>query len=307
MRSVHEQRIAQRVNAAARARLIHDGYLQEDDKMSDVTTYERAAEPMTANEIIGQVQRIQQVVKAVMKEGVHFGKIPGTPKPTLFKPGAEVLAVTFRISPSYQTDDLSTSDEIRYRVTCTGTHQLTGVMLGQGLGEASSNEEKYKWRRAVSKDEFDNTTQDRKRVKYGKDYKAQQVRTEPADIANTVLKMAAKRAQVAMTLNVLAASDMFSQDLEDMSEELREHVSREDGEVTRTVRQPQAKQEKAGPATEGSLTEGQVKILRAKMEQFKVDDAQIIKELGVPLEKLPFGMFGEAQKFITGGESKPAA
>lgn len=307
MRSVHEQRIAQRVNAAARARLIHDGYLQEDDKMSDVTTYERAAEPMTANEIIGQVQRIQQVVKAVMKEGVHFGKIPGTPKPTLFKPGAEVLAVTFRISPSYQTDDLSTSDEIRYRVTCTGTHQLTGVMLGQGLGEASSNEEKYKWRRAVSKDEFDNTTQDRKRVKYGKDYKAQQVRTEPADIANTVLKMAAKRAQVAMTLNVLAASDMFSQDLEDMSEELREHVSREDGEVTRTVRQPQAKQEKAGPATEGSLTEGQVKILRAKMEQFKVDDAEIVKELGVPLEKLPFGMFGEAQKFITGGESKPAA
>ena len=48
-----------------------------------------------------------------------------------------------------------------------------------------------------------------------------QIRTEPADLANTILKMACKRAMIAMTLNVTAASDIFTQDIEDIPEELR--------------------------------------------------------------------------------------
>ena len=67
------------------------------------------------------------------------------------------------------------------------------------------------------------TPEDRKRIKYGK-YTAKQVRTEPADLANTVLKMACKRAQLAMTLNVTAASDIFSQDLDDLPPELLPEV-----------------------------------------------------------------------------------
>jgi hypothetical protein len=153
-------------------------------------------------------------------EGVHYGKIPGTPKPTLYKAGAEVLCATFRIAPSYRIEDLSTDDYIRYRVACVGTHQTSGAVLGEGMGECSSNEEKYKWRKAGKK-EFDATPENRRRIKYGKDYETFQVRTEPADIANTVLKMACKRAQVAMSLNTTAASDIFSQDIEDLPEELR--------------------------------------------------------------------------------------
>ena len=34
---------------------------------------------------------IQEVMKGVMKEGTHFGTIPGTPEPSLWKVGAEVL------------------------------------------------------------------------------------------------------------------------------------------------------------------------------------------------------------------------
>lgn len=185
---------------------------------------------LTAVDLRAHVNLVQEVMKAVMKDGTHYGVIPGTPKPSLWKPGAEVLAATFRIAVSYRTEDLSTPDAVRYRVTAIGTHQSTGIVMGEGMGECSSGEEKYKWRKAYD-DEFNATPEDRKRIKYGK-YTAKQVRTEPADLANTVLKMACKRAQVAMILNVTAASDCFTQDIEDLPEELRQNINTETGEVT---------------------------------------------------------------------------
>lgn len=180
----------------------------------------------TASDMREHVNRIQQVMEAVMKDGTHFGKIPGTDKPTLLKPGAEVLCATFHIAPSFRVDDLSTEDAIRYRVVCVGVHQGSGVVLGEGLGECSSNEEKYKWRKASDK-EWAAAPDNRRRIKYGfnraerREYEIKQVRAEVADVANTILKMAAKRAQVAMTLNVTAASDIFAQDIEDLPEHLR--------------------------------------------------------------------------------------
>src|SRR6185437_15867643 len=122
---------------------------------------------LTAQEVKAHIQRIQQVMKAVMKDGVHYGKIPGAgDKRSLFKPGAETLCTTFRIAPSYRVEDLSDHDHVRYRITCTGTHQSTGVVLGEGMGEASSNEEKYRWRNAVCDEEFEEAAEDRKRVKW---------------------------------------------------------------------------------------------------------------------------------------------
>lgn len=187
---------------------------------------------MAVAEIISHVATVQEVMRAVMKPDVHYGKIPGAgDKPTLFKAGAEVLCMVFRIADSYQVEDLSTPDCIRYRVTCIGTHQTTGIVMGAGLGEASSNEEKYKWRKAVSDEEWDETPANLRRTKHARGrnnttYKQKQVRTEPADLANTILKMANKRAKMAMVLNVTAASDCFSQDLEDMDEALRDHLAR---------------------------------------------------------------------------------
>ena len=180
---------------------------------------------MTAMDMRAHVNLVQEVMQAVMQKDTHYGIIPGTKKPSLYKPGAEVLAATFRIAVSYRVDDLSTADDVRYRVVAIGTHQTSGIVLGEGMGECSSGEEKYKWRRAVCDKEFDMTPENRRRIKFGK-YQGKveetnQVRTEPADQANTILKMACKRAQVAMTLNVTAASDIFTQDIEDLPEELR--------------------------------------------------------------------------------------
>lgn len=183
--------------------------------------------PLTANAVVARVRLIQEVMQKVMKKDTHYGVIPGCGKPSLWKPGAEQLLVTFRIAPSEpKVEDLSTGDSIRYRVTRTGI--ANGTPVAAGVGEASSDEEKYKWRSPVCDAEFDATAEDRKRLKFkrdGSNYK--QVRTNPADVANTILKMADKRAFIAMTLLATAASDIFTQDLEDLPPEVAESIEGE--------------------------------------------------------------------------------
>jgi hypothetical protein len=191
----------------------------------------QGASRMAVADIISHVTMVQEVMRTVMKPEVHYGIIPGTDKPTLYKQGAEVLCMAFRVADSYQVEDLSTAEVVRYRVTCTGVHQMNGIVLGTGMGEASSGEEKYKWRKAY-KEEFEATPANLRREKKGfnkttrESYSTFQVRTEPADLANTILKMANKRAKIAMTINVTACGDMFGQDLEDMEETLRDHLTK---------------------------------------------------------------------------------
>jgi hypothetical protein len=166
---------------------------------NEVITVQQEQRALTAGQMRDHVNRVQEVMKAVMIRETHYGVVPGSKKPSLYKPGAEVLCVSFRVAPSYKIEDLSNADCVRYRITCVGTHQTSLTVLGEGVGECSSNEEKYKWRRAVCAEEFEATPIERRRVKFsqyqGKVQKTDQIRTEPADIANTVLKMAVKPAR----------------------------------------------------------------------------------------------------------------
>lgn len=195
--------------------------------------------PQTGRSSVADVTRhtiaVQEVMRAVMKPNVHYGIIPGAgDKPTLLKAGAEVLCLTFKIDDDYEVEDISQPGSIRYRVKSIGRHQVTGIRLGSGMGECSSDEEKYRWRKAVCRPEFDATPPDMRRVKFARKqqsfYTVDQVRTEPADLANTVLKMACKRAKIAMVLNVTGASDMFSQDLDDLDATLVMHLAESDRE-----------------------------------------------------------------------------
>lgn len=188
------------------------------------TALEVYQRPQTAVEIRAHVNLIQEVMKAVMKEDTHYGIIPGCKKPSLWKPGAEVLFTTFRIAVDPKVEDLSTRDEARFRVTATAMNS-SGIQLGSAVGEASSDEEKYRWREVVCQQEWDATAEDQRRLKWkrGREsaYSVQQIRASIADCRNTVLKMAAKRASVALALQVIAASDIFTQDIEDLPEEMR--------------------------------------------------------------------------------------
>lgn len=184
---------------------------------------------LSSKHIQARINMIQDAVRSVFKKDVHYGTIPGTKKPTLYQPGADQILVMFKIAAAEpKVEDLSTPDSIRYRITRSGVNQLNGVVLGVGVGECSSDEEKYKWRKPVCEQEFQETPEDRRREVWKtyqqKTYKVKQVRMNPADVANTILKMADKRAKIAMTLVVTGAADAFNQDLEELPPEVREQL-----------------------------------------------------------------------------------
>lgn len=174
---------------------------------------------LTAADIRAQVNLIQDVMKEVMQEGVHYGKVPGTNGKSLWKPGAEKLMATFRLAGDPEVESLGEDGEFHYRVKLKLT-TASGQFVGAGIGECSSLEEKYAWRKAVSKKEFDATPENRRRVKYKSDGELQQVRTNPWDVSNTILKMAKKRAQVDAVITATGASDIFTQDIEDLPDEI---------------------------------------------------------------------------------------
>jgi hypothetical protein len=172
-----------------------------------------------------RVNLMQKVMKQVMKKDVHYGIVPGCGKPSLLKAGAEILALTFQISPELSIEDLSTKDANRYRITCNGySRGQEKVFLGAGIGECSSDEEKYQWRASICDEEWESFPISQRREKFkkekftGKVLKIKQVKINPPDIANTVLKMAKKRAFVDMTLTVTGASDIFTQEIEEIEE-----------------------------------------------------------------------------------------
>lgn len=200
-----------------------------------ITIEQRDTSPVSVQETLQTMRIVQQVMKSVMKEGVHFGVIPGCKQPSLYKAGSEALLSTFHIAVEPNVEEFVIRDErnrvteIRYRVRCVGRHIGTGKEVGFGVGECSTGEDKYAWRRAVCDEEFDATEESHRRIKWakwqGKVQQIKQIRVTPADMSNTVLKMAKKRAQIDLTLTALGCSDIFAQDLEDLDDVLREHMT----------------------------------------------------------------------------------
>lgn len=204
-----------------------------------ITRYAVPVEEMQA-----QVQTIQHVMRAVMKDGEHYGTIPGCgDKKTLMKPGAEKLMMTFRLSNDIDMTVVEMPNGHReYRIKCT-LYSPEGQRLGTGAGSCSTMEGKYRYRNAgYTCPECGAETIIKGRPEYGGGYicfakkggcgakfgnndpaiVSQPIgRVEhdnPADYYNTCLKMAKKRALVDAVLTTTAASDIFTQDIEDMPE-----------------------------------------------------------------------------------------
>ena len=264
--------------------------------------------PLTQQEVVAQKRLIQEVMKAVMKDGIHYGVIPGCKQPTLYKAGSEAILSTFRIAVDPVVEDLSTHDCYRYRVTLRGIIP-SGEIVGAGVGECSTDEEKYKWRGAVNQKEFDATPEDRRRIKYTKpaswnpNGEVAQVRTNPADLANTALKMAKKRAQIDLTLTATGASDVFAQDLEDLPEEVREEIVR--GETDKKQGKPPVSTPQSKPAADNGdkATEGQVKMLHVKIRQANITEAAFAAHYNIAsVSDLPKSMVNAAIKAIGDGE-----
>lgn len=180
--------------------------------------------PMTVAEVTAQSLIIHQILEHVMVEGVHYGSIPGTgDKKTLLQPGAEKICTTFRLAPKPHVEDLSEPREnfYRYRVTCSIYTIHDSVFVGAACGEASSLEEKYSWEAAICHEQYELADPLQRRIKFKKDtsekgyYTIEQIARNAPDLANTVLKMAVKRAFISATRGATAASDLLEVDLEE--------------------------------------------------------------------------------------------
>lgn len=272
--------------------------------MGNIAVYNQ---PLTVAEIRANVNLIQEVMKSVMKKDVHFGTIPGTQKPTLYKAGSEKILSTFRIAVELEVEDLSVYDSFRYRVKARGVLP-SGEVVGCGIGECSTDEEKYRWRSAVNDREWDATPEDRKRVKYSKpnnwnkDGETKQIRTNPADLANTVLKMAKKRAQIDLTLTATAASDVFEQDIEDLPEEYRDGMNHEQGGKP-TVAQPQPRSSQQPSSNGKPCTASQAKLIHTKLSKAGIpeDFFKLFYKIE-HVEELPFNRVNDALERIGKGD-----
>lgn len=103
---------------------------------------------------IDDVKRLANIVLAlrndVFKDGVDFGKIPGTgDKPTLLLPGMEKLIRALRLRPEYiersKVEDFENA-RIYYRYECRLIEYETGYCVATAIGSANSYESKWRWR-----------------------------------------------------------------------------------------------------------------------------------------------------------------
>jgi len=190
--------------------------------MIELPVSQHVEREMTTQELMAQSIRIHEVLTKVMVKDIHYGVIPGTQKPTLYQAGAEKICSTFRLAPRYDVDDLSDPQEnfYRYRAKCSLHTIRDGLFVGSAMGEASSAEEKYQWEAAVCQEQYDATDPSRKRIKFkkvreGGHEEILQVQRNCADLANTVLKIACKRAFLSAVKGATAASDILDVDLDE--------------------------------------------------------------------------------------------
>jgi hypothetical protein len=299
---------------------------------NELAVYEER--PLTAIQLREQVNLIQDVMKEVMQEGQHYGVIPGCgDKPSLLKPGAEKLMFTFRLvaDPEVEVFEL-------YHPTITGHREyrvkvkissMGGTYMGGGVGSCSTMEGKYRFRggektgtgKPIPK-EYWNLRKDGKNAEaqeligghgfsHGKINGSWEIceigekaeHDNPADFYNTCEKMGKKRALVDATLTVTAASDIFTQDIEEMTEVIP--GAKEAPAKKEPVKEPQKKTEIKEP--DAPVTEPQIKAISAILGKLGIKDdfekhRKVSQTIGMPdpevITSLKLLTKGQASKII---------
>lgn len=160
----------------------------------DVTTVDTTFLPqMTTDQAVQVYKAMKEFISATLVDGRDYGKIPGTPKATLLKAGAEKLCRFFGLSASMtlvdKVEDWTGNDRgaplFSYVYRCSLSKN--GVLIAECDGASNSWESRYKHQ------------------KY-----------QPYSIINTVMKQAQKRAFVGGVLLACNASEYFTQDMDDI-------------------------------------------------------------------------------------------
>lgn len=210
--------------------------------------------PMLFAGVLQQEQEQRDLLKKYiqqnMAEGTDYGVIPGTDKRTLLKPGAEKLTDLFRCTATYTMEQrIEDWDKplFHYLFRAQVVNRETGDVIAEGFGSANSREGRYRWRNGERKcPSCGKATIIKGKAEFGggwlcfgkkggcnakfrdgdRSIESQEVgRVENDDVytmANTILKMAKKRALVDAAIALARCSDIFTQDVEDLGEDPEE-------------------------------------------------------------------------------------
>lgn len=223
----------------------------------ELITYEHS-DFMPALSVPQATQRFNtlvEFVKDVMREGVDYGKVPGTEKNTLMKAGAEKLTTLFGMTVRFQVveqvqdwsgDSHGGEPFFYYWYRCL---LFRGdLLIAEADGSCNSRETKYRWREskrkcpscgaaAINKSKFAPRNAPKgtlpgfycfaKMGGCGQEFAADDLlivgqstgrapNPDICDLVNTIQKMSQKRAMVAATLIGCNASEFFTQDVEDI-------------------------------------------------------------------------------------------
>ena len=202
-------------------------------------------------------RKLQQIV---LEEGIDFGFPTPThskeAKPSLYKSGAEKLTRLFNLIPEFElVKCIETDTMIMYTFKCVLKTQA-GSTVGEGYGACNTNE-KQGWK------------------------------ANPWAFQNNILKMAKKRAHVDAVLTGLGASNVFTQDIEDIQEQEQKPQQQPQQQQTQQT-QPQKKSQ------EHKVTDKQLKLINDLINQIaKATDTaveEIVEEFtikcGKPIEQL---------------------
>ena len=218
--------------------------MKEENKMVESQPAPLMRPELTVDEVAKQIDKVRELMGRVMKKDIDYGVVPGTKgKPSLFKSGSELLGKLFKLRPEYDMQITYPSENpghIVVHTKCRLYHIETGFPMGEGVACCSSLEAKYRYRNAERKcpscgseaiikgkeqygggwlcfkkkggcgakfedDDPEITLQARGKVE----------NENIADVHNTIIKMAAKRAKVDAIITATAASSLFTQDVEE--------------------------------------------------------------------------------------------
>ena len=204
---------------------------------------------LTLKQVVDRVNLVHEILQKVMVRGTHYDKVPGCGgKDVLLKPGADLLAMTFQLVPQFTvTKPDLTGGHREFDVTCS-MYSAHGVLMGQGVGSASTMEKKYRYR-------WEGEGPNRRRIE----------NEDIADVYNTVLKIAKKRAQIDATLTVTGAADIFTQDL----------IETEDGDGAQEARQPVAEPKAKNHSPEAGKPAGGANSAEKQVSEGVLDEILI--------------------------------
>jgi predicted RNA-binding Zn-ribbon protein involved in translation (DUF1610 family) len=210
--------------------------------MNDVAIIKNPME-LSVLEVKNQIQKIHTLMTECMKQGEHYGhSFPGDTKKNLLKPGADKLMFMFRLRPDFHQDVKELPGGHREVFTkCEIYHIESGKKIAEGVGSASTMESKYRWRNTKRKcPSCGKETIIKGKEEYGGGWICHKKQggcgvkftdedpaitnqamgkvenTDIADTYNTVLKISKKRAYVDAAITSCAASDIFTQDADDL-------------------------------------------------------------------------------------------